>query len=411
MFSKLTALSDLLVLSVLLLQFVSLSQAWSWGTSPEELDSTSSASQSPPSSSLGAPSKRLDYKLTVKKPYLYNGSIPFWTMGGDIIRIDDFIRLTPSVPGSRGWIWADRPNTYAEWQAELTFRISGNHMHGGRGLAFWYTKTPMGDGPIFGAKDQWDGLGIWLDSANPRTHTPTTVAILNDGSLQFASRLNPEQYLLGSCSINYRNTNNVPAHLRVTYRAKTLTIMLDPMGDGKDFRTCIQQTVNLPTGYYFGVSAAAHTPADDHDLISFETWELNPPAKTEHKTRPLEEEKRSQGEEFKGLDEEQKKKIEETEFHVRQMREASQGDEVRGEAVATLASIFDTQKRILEDLQVMQMQIEALGAPTPEDLIVGNYRKKQADDGKEPEHVTAVRNDAVYVLARGEKAHMRVGGN
>lgn len=40
------------------------------------------------------------------------------------------------------------------------------------------------------------------------------------------------------------------------------------------------------------------------------------------------------------------------------------------------ATVFDTQKRILEDLQIMQMQVEALGAPTPEMLIMGNYEKK-----------------------------------
>ncbi|CDS07930.1 hypothetical protein LRAMOSA01879 [Lichtheimia ramosa] len=328
-----------------------------------------------------APSAKLDYKMTVKKPYLYNGSIPFWSSGGDLLMADDFIRLTPSVPGARGWIWAERPNTYAEWQAELTFRVSGSHMHGGRGLAFWYTKEAMGDGPIFGARDNWDGLGIWLDSANPRTHTPTTIAILNDGTLQFASRHNPEKYILGSCEINYRNTGNVPAHLRVTYKANTLTVMLDPMGDGKDFRTCLQQSVSLPTGYYFGVSAASHNPADDHDLISFEIWQLNPPAKTQHSKRPLEEEMVNKGEEFKELDEEQKKKIEETEFAVRRMREEAQGDQVRTETLATIATVFDTQKRILEDLQIMQMQVEALGAPTPEMLIMGNYEKKSNTAG------------------------------
>ena len=71
------------------------------------------------------------------------------------------------------------------------------------------------------------------------------------------------------------------------------------MGDGKDFRTCMQQSLSLPTGYYFCISAASHNPAgkmkqvvmvpcnayllelDDHDLISFETWQLNLPAKTQ----------------------------------------------------------------------------------------------------------------------------------
>lgn len=172
-------------------------------------------------------------------------------------------------------------------------------MHGGRGLAFWYTKEPMGDGPIFGARDRWDGLSVWLDSANPKvsagysivnpprrtrsvnksvamqTHTPTVMAILNDGSLALATSTDPSNYVIGSCSINYRNTGIVPAHLRVNYKANILTVrpittdvqghaiywnikvMLDVNGDGQDFRTCLQKTgITLPSGYYFGVSVS-----------------------------------------------------------------------------------------------------------------------------------------------------------
>lgn len=85
-----------------------------------------------------------------------------------MIASEELIRLTPSVPNTRGWIWSDRPNPYDEWQIHMAFKVSGSHMHGGRGMAFWYTKEPMPDGPIFGARDQWDGLGLWLDSANPK---------------------------------------------------------------------------------------------------------------------------------------------------------------------------------------------------------------------------------------------------
>lgn len=49
----------------------------------------------------------------------------------------------------------------------MAFRVTGNHMHGGRGLAFWYAKEPKETGPVFGSKDKWDGLSVWLDSANP----------------------------------------------------------------------------------------------------------------------------------------------------------------------------------------------------------------------------------------------------
>ncbi|KAI9489143.1 concanavalin A-like lectin/glucanase domain-containing protein [Zychaea mexicana] len=329
---------------------------WGSGSGPtddQQEQQQQQSNQESVSAAEAAPSAKLDYKLTLKRPYFYNGTIPFWKMSQGVIKADDFVRLAPSIPGARGWVWSERPNTHDEWQAEVTFRVTGSHMHGGRGLAFWYTKEAMGDGPIFGAGDKWDGLGIWLDSANPRTHTPTTMALLNDGSLAFSSRTDPSGYIIGSCQINYRNTGNVPARLRVTYTAKTLTVMLDPMGDGKDYRTCIQKTgIALPSNYYFGFSAASHNPADDHDIISFETWQLNPPAKMHRSKRPMEEEMINQGEEFKELNEEQKR-----------------------------ASIFDTQRRVLEDIQIMQMQIEAIGAPSPEDLLLGNYEKKTTASG------------------------------
>lgn len=39
------------------------------------------------------------------------------------------------------------------------------------------------------------------------------------------------------------------------------------------------------------------------------------------------------------------------------------------------AAIYDTQRRAFEQLEIMQMQIEALGAPSPSDAITGNYNK------------------------------------
>lgn len=52
-----------------------------WGSSsPEE-----------PNQVQPAPPFKFDYKLSVKKPYLYNGTIPFWSLGGGT-------RATRSVP-------------------------------------------------------------------------------------------------------------------------------------------------------------------------------------------------------------------------------------------------------------------------------------------------------------------------
>lgn len=32
------------------------------------------------------------------------------------------------------------------------------------GMAFWYTRTKMVPGPVFGSKDLFEGLGVFLDT-------------------------------------------------------------------------------------------------------------------------------------------------------------------------------------------------------------------------------------------------------
>lgn len=75
------------------------------------------------------------------------------------------------MPGTKGRIWSDLENNYEEWMVDMSFRVSGNQLHGGRGMAFWYTQDKLPEGPIFGAKDQWKGLSIWFDSADPKVST------------------------------------------------------------------------------------------------------------------------------------------------------------------------------------------------------------------------------------------------
>jgi len=58
----------------------------------------------------------------------------------------------------------------------------------------------------------------------------------------------------------------------------------------------------------------------------------------QHPKRPLEEEKKKRGEEFTGIDEEQKKKIEEAEFQMRKLRDQANADDFQGETAVNLVS-------------------------------------------------------------------------
>ena len=86
----------------------------------------------------------------------------------DVLKAADLIRLSSSVAGSKGQIWSEIPNPYEEWEVIMQIKVLGQHVSGGRGMAFWYAKDRNQDGPIYGSKDKWKGLGVWLDSSNPK---------------------------------------------------------------------------------------------------------------------------------------------------------------------------------------------------------------------------------------------------
>ncbi|BGP48211.1 hypothetical protein JCM10450v2_004083 [Rhodotorula kratochvilovae] len=124
--------------------------------------------------------------------------------------VHDFLRLVPGTPLAHGAVFSRKPLKAKEWIAEIAFRVHGppatgltesdenghlKRLHkGGRGLAFWYTKSGL-PGPVtipadasgkasppppilpaprdptdldvslFGARTTFDGLGVIFDAA------------------------------------------------------------------------------------------------------------------------------------------------------------------------------------------------------------------------------------------------------
>ncbi|CAO3637682.1 unnamed protein product [Cunninghamella echinulata] len=302
--------------------------------------------------------QKFDYKLSFKYPYYYNNTVPFWTTGGDMIKATDRLQLASSVPGSKG-----------------------NQVNGGRGFAFWLTKDISTEGPIFGAKDKWEGLSIWFVSSNPKTKDPLVMAFINDGTTAMASGgIDPTAKAIGSCKIDYRNTDQ-PVRMRLSYKDRTLNLIMDTTSHDINFRPCFHRTdIDIPKGYTFGITAASTNPADDHDIISFETYQLDPPFKPKNNKRPLEDEKTQKGEAFTQLTEEQKKKIEQAEFDIKKLREQSEEEPPASEISANIGILYDTQRRTLEILEIAQLQLEAIGAPAPEKIITGDYQIKSTNN-------------------------------
>jgi hypothetical protein len=138
------------------------------------------------------------------------------------------------------------------------------------------------------------------------------------------------------------------------YRQGKVRVDVDIRQGGKGYTTCFESAVVLPAGYHFGLSASTNVEGqDDHDIHSFETYELNPAPKGEQPLRPFEKEDVAQGKEFH-FTEEMKQKIHHVEEQVRQEPEpVSQG--ITENVVRLLQ---ENQFHILQGIESIQDRLE-----------------------------------------------------
>jgi len=75
-------------------------------------------------------------------------------------------RYAPPLPTQAKMLILPRNQSleFPEWEVELEFYIGSDQRRGADGMAMWYTRDRMEEGPVFGSKDQWTGLGIFFDT-------------------------------------------------------------------------------------------------------------------------------------------------------------------------------------------------------------------------------------------------------
>eukprot|EP00057_Strongylocentrotus_purpuratus_P013910 XP_011668384.1 PREDICTED: VIP36-like protein [Strongylocentrotus purpuratus] len=152
-------------------------------------------------------------------------------------------------------------NKSPHWELHLHFSVHGSGKTlFGDGFAIWYTKERMKDGPVFGNIDYFTGLGLFFDTYSnhngPHNHAhPYISAQINNGTQHYDHDRDGTHTELAGCHAPFRNKDH-NTHVAIRYFMKRLTVMMDITGEGK-WQHCIDQTnIILPTGYYFGASAA-----------------------------------------------------------------------------------------------------------------------------------------------------------
>ncbi|KAJ1091907.1 hypothetical protein NDU88_005021 [Pleurodeles waltl] len=219
---------------------------------------------------------------SLSKPYggVGTSSSSLWDIQGNAIVTPQYIRLTPDMQSKQGAIWNRVPCYLRDWELQVNFKIHGQGKKNlvGDGLAVWYTKDRMQTGPVFGSKDNFLGLGVFVDTYPNEEKTqervfPYISAMVNNGSLTYDHSRDGRPTELGGCTAVVRNLNH-DTILVIRYVKRRLTILIDI--DGKqEWRDCIDiPGVRLPRGYFFGASSVTGDLSDNHDILSLKLYQL-----------------------------------------------------------------------------------------------------------------------------------------
>uniref|UniRef100_A0A3Q2PS25 Lectin, mannose-binding 2-like a n=1 Tax=Fundulus heteroclitus TaxID=8078 RepID=A0A3Q2PS25_FUNHE len=178
-----------------------------------------------------------------------------------------------------------------DWEMQVHFKVHGQGKKNlnGDGLAIWYTKERMQKGPVFGNKDNFTGLGVFVDTypneekhieAQKKRYTPRTqrifpyvLAMVGNGTISYDHERDGRPTELGGCNAMVRNLQH-DTFLFIRYVRRRLTVMIDIDGQ-HEWRDCLDiPGVRLPLGYYFGASAITGDLSDNHDIISLKLYQL-----------------------------------------------------------------------------------------------------------------------------------------
>jgi len=232
--------------------------------------------------SLGSADEYMKREFSLVKPYQGAGmAMPNWDFTGSTMVTPNYVRLTPDVQSKSGALWNLSPVMTQNWELNVNFKVSGKGKDlFGDGFVIWYAKERLITGPVFGSKDYFSGLAIVLDTYSnhngPHNHQhPYISAMVNKGSLSYAHDRDGTHTQLAGCEAKFRNLE-YDTLISIKYLNEELTVYTD-IENNNQWKECFKSTkVKLPTGYYLGASATTGDLSDNHDLLSFKFYELEP---------------------------------------------------------------------------------------------------------------------------------------
>ncbi|KAF1937861.1 concanavalin A-like lectin/glucanase [Clathrospora elynae] len=177
--------------------------------------------------------------------------------------LSDRVILTHPYPGNkRGSIWAEDPLHHrGDWTAELDFRATGMDRGGGN-LQIWYVKESQAhETPAsLYTTAKFDGLVLVIDQYEGRGGSIR--GFLSDGTIDIKAHPDPDTLAFGKCDYAYRNRGALTP-IKLHHAEGFLEVIVDG-------ETCFKTNkVELPDGYYFGISASSAEIPDSFEVHKF----------------------------------------------------------------------------------------------------------------------------------------------
>ena len=224
----------------------------------------------------------------------------YWNYGGSTVLTNSLIRLTPSTLDRRGWLWNEYPLESANWEVEWAMEVHSKPHFGGDGMCMWALagvqdpsfsqRADALDGPIFGMKPDFDGLGVCFDvydNDNKRNNPAVFVLEQSRGANQRnwhhdtdyeedmvttkpATTPHDPSYAAHKCIADFRNTGK-SARVLVKLLHGVLHVYIDVSESGQ-YKFCLAvQLVGSYKDYHLAFSAATGGVADNVDIKEVST--------------------------------------------------------------------------------------------------------------------------------------------
>lgn len=98
--------------------------------------------------------------------------------------------------------------------------------------------------------------------------------MVNNGTWTYDHDRDGTHTQLDGCEVRFRNVN-YETHVRIRYEDDVLSVSTDMDGDSQWKNCFVVNNVELPTGYFFGVSATTGDLSDNHDILGFKFYDLD----------------------------------------------------------------------------------------------------------------------------------------